>query len=133
MKKLGIGLSVLVLSTFATANSGMSEYEGRYAKDCSKKHAHKLSYVISEANLVRLIDAKEKHADWVETHSDLTSLEGYQSLASKTYGDFKVDFYQKENLNWAKVRYLGNDRQEKQAKHLFMQCINPDLISKSSF
>lgn len=131
MKKLVIGLSVMVLTTFATANEVTAKYEGRYAKDCSKKHAHKLSYVISDTNLVRLINAQEKYADFVETHSDLVSLSGYQSLTSKTYGDFKVDFYQKDEENWAKVHYLGNDPQEKKAKYLFMQCINPNLISIS--
>lgn len=131
MKKLVIGLGVMMLTTFTTANTATAEYEGRYAKDCSKEHAHQLSYVISDTHLVRLIDAKEKHADFVETHSDLVSLKGYQAVASKRYDDFNVDFYQKDKMKWAKVRYLGNDRQEKQTQDLFMQCINLDLKSTS--
>ncbi|WP_347455733.1 hypothetical protein [Acinetobacter thermotolerans] len=132
MKKLFIGLSSLILSTslFAattekvTPKASLEELEGRYALDCSKNKAHDLSYIVGDKSIFRLISSKQKHALLKSIErQDTKPLNSYQYLQTARYEGFTVDFYQKDNQNWARVKNtsITNFYGPKTSK-LLMQC-----------
>lgn len=112
MKKLCIGLGGFVLSASLFADTvavkdvqkELGTLKGRYALDCSKEKAHDLSYIIGNKSIYRLISAKQKHAllKTIEK-SNAKSFDDYQYLNTAKYQGFTVDFYQKDNQNYARV------------------------------
>lgn len=102
----------------------LGDLEGRYALDCSSQKAHNLSYIIADKSIRRLISAKQKHALLRSIEkSNAKSFEGYQYLKTAKYQGFTVDFYQKDNQNWARVKNtsIANFYGPKTPK-LLMQC-----------
>ena len=102
-------LSALILSQAVLAETRLrssdlnwsKKLEGRYAKNCSTHNAHKLSYVMSEKSVVRLINANEKHADFDQD--------------GQTY--------------LPRVNYLGVDKNEPQSSAFLKQCVNTDMMN----
>ncbi|QIO09253.1 hypothetical protein [Acinetobacter lanii] len=137
MKKLIIGLSGMILSHTVLAEipvdqtnaiSTFAQFEGRYAKKCGKKNAHKLSYVIGEQTMARLIDAQAQYATFTESDSEQNLSKDHNKL-SRVYGDYKVDLFYKEGKNFAQVDYLGVDKKEPHTKAILKQCNNSNPMS----
>lgn len=132
-----MGLSALILSQAVLAETRLrssdlnwsEKLEGRYAKNCSTHNAHKLSYVISEKSMVRLINANEKHADFVRVNAEIKNHQVYQAIGSRNYGSFNVDFYQDGQTYLARVNYMGVDKNEPQSSAFLKQCVNPDMMN----
>lgn len=102
MKKavlMGIGGLLVSLNTYAN-----SDLYGRYALDCSKEKAHNLSYVVGEKSIIRLISAKQKHADFKMEQLAPKEYQDYQYLVTRKYDGFKVEFYQKDVKNFAHIK-----------------------------
>lgn len=104
----------------------LTDLQGRYAKNCSKKSAHKLSYVIGEQTMARLIDAQAQYAAFKESDSE-QSLSNDQNRLSRRYGDYKVDLFDKEGKNFAHIDYLGVDKKEPHTKRILSQCENVNI------
>lgn len=127
MKKYFFGLVSILISQIAIA-ADVSDFEGRYAKNCDTKSAHKLSYVIGEQTMARLIDAQAQYAAFKESDSE-QNLSNEQNKLSRRYGDYKVDLFHNEGKNFAQVDYLGDYKKEPHTKGILKQCNNPNPMS----
>ena len=62
--------------------------------------------------MVRLMNAKEKHSDFVGINSPLNNHKGYRALGARNYGYFNVDFYQDGQMYLARVSHVATDKKE---------------------
>ncbi|MGE8537891.1 MAG: hypothetical protein ACN6NI_01275 [Acinetobacter sp.] len=128
-------LSVLLLTasfTLTNANTGTKislnsgELKGRYAIDCSTQKAHDLSYVMGDKSILRLISARQKHGLLKSIEQKPAKpFEDYKYLSTAKYQGFTVDFYQKDDQNWARVKNTSiTNFFGPKTSQLLMQCRN---------
>ncbi len=121
MKKavlMGVGGIVISLNAYAS-----SDLNGRYALDCSEAKAHNLSYIVGEKSIIRLISANQKQAELKSEGIVPKEYQDYQYLKTRKYKGYTVDFYQKDLINFARIKSTSLINMfDSKAKDLLVQC-----------